>query len=145
MDTKLEQLTQPLVSDEAIGLGKSYIDKLKNGQINLKEFLEDIAYMAIQDKYGFAELRPHPLPTVPYELTEFESLPFEERQKIRSRVYETSKIKVYLAQKREVELRNRANYRWICEIRAIIKEKGDPINLNRVQQRIYEFEEKAFE
>lgn len=145
MDTKVEQMAGPLISEEAINLGKSYLDKLRKKQIALTEFLENMAYMAIQDKYGFNDLRPHLLPTAPYELVEFENLPYEEKKKRRDELYETFKIKKYFEQKQEIELKNISSYKWLCEIRAVIKKKGDPVALNKVQQRIYEFEENAFE
>lgn len=141
MDIKIDQLAGPLISEEAFKLGKIYLEKLRKKQITLANFLENMAYMAIQDKYGFNELRPHPLPTAPYQLTELESLAFEEKQKVRNKVYETPKIQIYLRQKREIELKNISNYRWLCEIRDILKKKNDPLALDKVQQRIYDFEE----
>jgi len=145
MDVKIDKLTQHLVSDKTMSLSKLYLDKLRKMQINLKEFLESIAYMVIQDEYGFAEIRPYSLPAVPYELKEFERLPFEEKQKIKNQIYETERIKTYIAQKREIELKNSSNYKWLCEIRSIIKDKGDPVSLNKIQKKINEFEEKLYE
>ena len=145
MDTNIDRLAGPLISDEAFNLAKLYLGKLRKKQINFAEFLESTVYMAIQDKYGFNELKPHQLPTIPYQLTELENLPFEERQKVKNKIYETPRIQIYLKQKREIELKNSSNYHWLCGIRSVIKGKGDPIALNKVQQRIYEFEEKAFE
>lgn len=125
---------------ELINLCVEYLKKLFTRQITLLEFQKEVAYIAIQDKYGFTELRPKPFPTpIPEALQEYYRLSKPERMKIPDKFWKSHEISQYIKEKDKISIINKSNYHWLYELKGILS--FDDVAVQKIQSKIYAFEE----
>lgn len=126
---------------ELAQLCKGYLAKLWSGQISEKEFLKEVAYIALQDKYGFSDIYPKSLPTPPMQWQEYQRLnPTEKRHFLRDYpdFFERYEVQNYLDGCEMVRRHNLACIWWLEEIRKYIPME-DVINHRKIEQKLEEF------
>lgn len=128
---------------ELVNLCIAYLEKLFTKQITLLEFQKEVAYIATQDKYGFNELRARPFPIpIPEALQEYYRLTEPERSRIPDRFWKNPEIDIYIKERHKILVLNRGNYGWLCELKETLS--FDPIMVQKIQSRLYDFEESNY-
>lgn len=134
----LSTIEKPQIKEEYLKFGDQLLDRLIAKKIDLKEFLKEATYLAL--KCGFDEIVPHPLPTKPQLLFDYENLESIEQTKIKDKMFEDEKIKGYFIQKQRIIQQNIDNKLWLQELLGRLEQYGDFVNMAKVRNRIQEFE-----
>ena len=107
-----------------------------------------IAKLAMEDRYGFNELRPRPLPTVPEELRYYRKLNSFERvrwvsgdktgkHKAHSNFFLEGKVADFLDQAGKIRNENESHRLWLIKLREVLK--GDTQAIIKIDTRLAEF------
>lgn len=107
----------------------------------------DLAYLAVNEKYGFNELRPARLPSMPKTLITYRS--FSEQEKDKFRLLNPGYFRdggeggEYYRKLRDANVVTERNLEWLKRMKAIFEAEKDQPLVEKVQNRIYEFDEMA--
>jgi len=107
-----------------------------------------IAKLAMEDRYGFNELRPKPLPSIPEELRYYKKLnSFEKvrwvtgdktgKHKAHTNFFIEGKVADYLDQAGKIKNENESHRLWLLKLREVLK--GDTQAIIKIDARLHEF------
>lgn len=122
--------------------GKKILNDFMNHKITRDEFYKEAIYLALN--CGFDELVPHPEPTRPEALFEYDNLDFKARKKVGEGFWRQKVIENYLNEKSRIKYLNESNRQWLNYLAKQLEKYGDYINLEKVKTRVRLFTTKLF-
>ncbi len=111
---------------------------------SFEEMEHDLAYIAVQDKYGFNEIAPIRNPYMPPSLRAYQSMNMTEKnaflQQVRDFFMINGEAGKYYGEVSFAKNKTRANLVWLKRMKSIFTKDGDVSMAQKVQNRIYEFD-----
>ena len=123
------------LTKEDFEAGKKLYYRFIKGEID--NFDLEVAHFALL--CGFDELVPHPEPTRPTQLAEYDNLsPFQQR-KVGDEFFRQPEVLNYLKDKTRIKYINKSNKEWLQELVVRFDKAGDKVNAEKVRIRLNEF------
>ena len=128
----------PELADEC----RKGLNALDNKRIGLDPFLKNVALLAIQNRFGFTELKPKPMPTAPESLRRYRRMsPLDKRKFLAEPVYKTffteGEVFAYCEQASRIYHENQSHKHWLGELRESLKDC--PEHVLKIDRRLTEF------
>lgn len=130
-----------LIKPADFSLGKELIKKKMYGQISSVDFFKEATYFALM--CGFDELIPHPLPTRPQKMLDYDRLTKEQKETLEKKpeFWLQAEIKAYLDSKIMILWQNRNTLQWLRTLEKRLEHYSDLPNREKVRQRINMFKD----